>query len=318
MYRIGHAGPTKGLGVFASRCIPRGTCIMAETPLLSVRSESEVFAAVRGLNNDARSRFLSLSSSVILRSLVLGWSEAAWHAFRALITEGTAQSPPSRWRSIIDHPNILNVFRNNNFDLGDGRQAVFDKVSRINHSCIPNAQGNFNAALGRFTIYAVRQIEREEEVTLSYLAETAALRDARQARLIDHYGFLCGCFACDANDQRGRKVEEGRRRMHERLREFADVVGSDGSGHSQQTELEVMWKLVKMYEAEGVAGREVATICLRAAELAAKAGKRADALAMAEKGLRMEKDCLGADSPMYGASVERARSITNGHDACAV
>lgn len=59
---------------------------------------------------------------------------------------------------------ILGVFRSNVFQIGEGGvgKAVFGGVSRINHECVPNSQGNWNVGMGRFNVHAVRDIEKDE------------------------------------------------------------------------------------------------------------------------------------------------------------
>ncbi|KAK5134688.1 hypothetical protein LTR08_006203 [Meristemomyces frigidus] len=211
-------------------------------------------------------------------------------------------------QSFRGYPTVLNLFRNNNFDLGNGTQAVFGEISRLNHACVPNAQGNFNASLGSFTIHAVRPIEADEEITLSYLVEHGALSASRQSRLTDHYGFLCDCPACDMGSERGRKGEERRTRMQARLHEHAEGVAKRELP-DLVAELEVMLEMVQMYEAEGIAGRELATMCLAVAELAAKVGRRDQVLEFSEKALRIDSDSVGTDSNLFHESLARVQAI---------
>src|ERR1700712_2414069 len=86
MYEIRHAG-AKGLGVFATKCIPRGTRIMAEKPVLAVRSENEVFGASRALPEANRKQLMQLSISPVKRSSVLSWTEATWHSTRQALSD---------------------------------------------------------------------------------------------------------------------------------------------------------------------------------------------------------------------------------------
>ncbi|KAF2766148.1 SET domain-containing protein [Teratosphaeria nubilosa] len=282
MWEIRHAG-AKGLGVFASRAIARGTRIFAEQPLLEVKDErgAATHAARQGLHDLLR----------VARER----------------GRGLTQLVPNATSIIFQYPAILSVFRNNNFDLGD-RQAVFRHISRLNHACKPSAQGNFNAALGNFTIHALRPIDPGEEITISYLSEHGALKEYRQERLLSCYGFLCDCPACDTRTLRGRQSEA--RRLHLQASLHAWQEGTVDSGVSDHVaELHIVKSMLQMYQAEGISGREVATTYLAAAELAAKEGMTDDAAEYVEKGLRMEKDCCGLDSPTFHASLERARGI---------
>ena len=70
-----------------------------------------------------------------------------------------------------------------------------------------------------------------------------------------------------------------------------------------------MVDMVLMYEAEGIAGRELATICLAVAELAAKIGRRDLVREFSEKGLLTDQDAVGTDSALYEQSVSRVQAL---------
>ena len=97
--------------------------------------------------------------------------------------------------------------------------------------------------------------------------------------------------------------------MQARLHAHADEA-AEREVPSKETELEVMLEMVQMYEAEDVAGRELATICLAVAEIAAKIGREDLVLQFSEKGLRLDMDAVGADSSLYGESLARVRAIS--------
>ena len=150
---------------------------MAERPLLVVKRESDVFGATRALFKSDRASLMQLSVSAARTASISSWTEVAWHATRQVLAETlkvseggvkTTERTPIL-QSLLEYPEVLNIFRNNNFDLGNGEQAVFREISRHNHACVPNAQGNFNTGIGRFTTHAVRTIDADEEITLSYL-----------------------------------------------------------------------------------------------------------------------------------------------------
>lgn len=166
------------------------------------------------------------------------------------------------WPNPKEHVTILSIFRNNAFNLGSGsafQQAVFPKISRTNHSCVPNAQGNFHDELGRFNIHATRDIETGEELTLNYLQELGAAREVRQERLMSGYGFNCECAACDMSSSKGRDGEKRRVKMHEELAKYVEGVAG-GSVQSSEAELEAVQRFIRLLEGEGIAGRELSTL----------------------------------------------------------
>ncbi|KAJ0162382.1 SET domain-containing protein 5 [Colletotrichum tanaceti] len=293
MFAVRHAAG-KGLGVFALKPIPRGRRILAEEALLTVPSSDSGGALLRQaelLSEAGRASLLALSPNPDKSSGVLGWLESLWRS----------RAAPAR--TAANHA-VLGIFRNNNFDIGDRTRALFPRVARLNHACVPNAQGNFNAALRAFTVHATRDIRADEEITISYLDEHLGLRRARQSALREGYGFACGCDACggagagagDGDGGEARRAEIGRR-----LERFAAEAGS-AEADDPSGELEMMTALLAAYDAEGIRGREVSTMCIAAARKALELGREEQGRELALKGLRLEEDAVGRDSPFYAAA----------------
>lgn len=85
---------------------------------------------------------------------------------------------------------------------------IFEKISRANHSCRPNAVYSWNPDLanggGKATLHAVTTINNGAEIVIDYMAaEANALRDGatRRADLQQTWAFLCTCSACVGNLQ---------------------------------------------------------------------------------------------------------------------
>ena len=263
MYEIRHAG-AKGLGVFATKWIQRGTRIVAERPVFTVKSERDVYLATRDLLPEDRDYLMQLSLNEAARSPHVEWVRAAWHVMRGALTPGAQKEQSGNnarlgLGTITEYMTLLAAFRNNNFDVGNNTQAVFRDISRFNHSCVPNTQGNFNSNLGRFTIHALRPIKEKEEITVSYLELHGATRNVRQALLGKGYGFKCGCPVCDPNTQRGRDGERRRVEMRERLQKYAQEA-SQREGQDYAAELEMLLEVIGLFEKEGLAGRELGTM----------------------------------------------------------
>ncbi|KAK0488459.1 hypothetical protein IW261DRAFT_350914 [Armillaria novae-zelandiae] len=72
--------------------------------------------------------------------------------------------------------------------------GVWDKLSRLNHSCSPNVCRKWNTASFSMQIRAMRDIKEGEELTTAYCAilHPAAERQTDLAA----YGFRCTCAAC--------------------------------------------------------------------------------------------------------------------------
>jgi hypothetical protein len=266
MYKIKHAGP-KGLGVFAVQLIPRGTRIFSEPPLLALRQHqdaSHIFKVSRLLSPNDRREFLKLSTTISAQLSFIRWTHTIWYSLKQAVSDirrrldWTFPTP----RSLREHQKFISIFRNNAFDLGSKsqvRQAVFKSIARINHSCTPNAQGNFNNLHGLFNVHATRAIAPGEEVTISYLSEHGAPRASRQNQLKSGYNFECICPACDLSTLQGRDGETRRIQVLKDIGTYGEQVTSSGVT-DQATELKLTLALIGILEKDGIAGRELATM----------------------------------------------------------
>ncbi|KAI3390568.1 hypothetical protein diail_9192 [Diaporthe ilicicola] len=293
MFTVRHAG-AKGFGVFATRPIARGTRILAERPLLSItNNDSSILAVASRLSREDRHRLLSLSRNDAKRNSLLRLAAAAWESFPSL-------------SSFTRNRDLLNIFYNNNFYLtgSSGERAVFLTVARINHSCVPNAQGNVNTALpgGQFTIHALKAIADGDEITISYLHDELAVRSARQQRLKEGYGFECACDICNTAGL-GEKRDESHQRRLKIQDMIAGFSGQEPGPDATTRELALTKALIETYELEGLAGRELASLYFAAASLATKVGHSKEASVLGAKGLQIEEDAVGLDSPFYTTSL---------------
>lgn len=246
MFKV-HQIAGKGLGLIATQKIPRGQRILTDKILLSINSPNgDILQSAYTLSLQARQALLALSVNAAKYTSVLSWLESFWL---------------SRWypRSTKINHNILNIFRNNNFDIGDSIRAVFPAAARINHACVPNAQGNFNSVLDAFTVHATHDLFEGDEITISYLDDQLGLRQWRQSTLLGRYGFACDCAACGAH----ASVREAREARRVGVRQELAVLSGKAAAHGQiapEEELILMTKMLEVYEAEGLRGREVSSL----------------------------------------------------------
>lgn len=288
MHEIRSAG-VKGLGVFAKQLIPRGTRIFSERPLLSINHGGDgagagaVLGALGALSPAQRTALLDLSGGAPRRDVaLLRWGQAAW--YRALQALGGVKEPAAQAHAaqplcssldgkshltapagvslkIREYVHILAIFRSNAFDIGLDRQAVFPGISRINHSCLPSAEGNFHEGLGKLNVHATRDIQDGEEVMINYLKETGvALREQRQAKLLEGYGFDCNCTACDAKSPSGKDGEDRRADVLSSLAQYAQGAALPGTAsQSNEAELAMIVVIVKLFEMEKLTGRALSS-----------------------------------------------------------
>jgi hypothetical protein len=163
--------PEKELGIFARIQIPRGTRVIAETPLLRATAFSTHCV-------DVQDSFERLSSAKQRAYLQL-------HGYAS-----PTLKKDNNWASLPElNRKVLAIYAVNRW----GRD-VFWLASRFNHSCIPNVHNAYNPIIRMETFHSIREIEAGEELTISYLSGIS-VRDERQAQL-KSWGFQCRCSAC--------------------------------------------------------------------------------------------------------------------------
>lgn len=155
--------PKHGLGMFATQDTAKGTLLLSEKPLFSLPlndplTSSSVATPLHKLPQKQQDLFNELAG-------------------------------------LESEPAIVGRFKVNSFHLKH-EYAIFPTISRINHSCAPNAFYAWNEQLNspRLTVYAIAAIEKDKEITVSYIDPSSNL-EVRQKNLA-LYGFVCDCSVC--------------------------------------------------------------------------------------------------------------------------
>ncbi|KAM3625895.1 uncharacterized protein V6R79_019417 [Siganus canaliculatus] len=123
------------------------------------------------------------------------------HEVLDLAQDMTSALPPS----CRDALSLIAKVTCNCFTISDGELqeigvGLYPSLSLLNHDCRPNCVMVFEGT--KLLLRAVRDINPEEELTISYI-ETSALAEDRQKQLRDQYHFTCHCERCDAKDKDG-------------------------------------------------------------------------------------------------------------------
>ncbi|KAM9861092.1 histone-lysine N-methyltransferase SMYD3 [Aulostomus maculatus] len=90
----------------------------------------------------------------------------------------------------------------NCFTISDGELqeigvGLYPSLSLLNHDCRPNCVIVFEGT--KLHLRAVRDIDPEDELTISYI-ETLSLTEDRRKQLEHQYHFTCHCQQCDSQD----------------------------------------------------------------------------------------------------------------------
>jgi hypothetical protein len=104
-----------------------------------------------------------------------------------------------------DQSPLLTILRSNAYNTGADHVGIFPKIARINHSCRPNSGNFWSENENHRVIYAFKEIEKGEEITVSYIPLLKSIKD-RNARLYQ-YGFTCDCSACQSAESSKRRVK---------------------------------------------------------------------------------------------------------------
>jgi hypothetical protein len=188
--------PGKGNGLIATQKILKGTRILAEKPIITVPEDAPDSPALRAhinrqvdtLPSDQRQAFLSMCN----------------------IYPGG------------DYSQYLGIIRTNALPMDSG-SGIFLDACRINHACDNNAQKGWNDIIKRHTVHALRDIDKGEEITITYLG-VLSNRRTRQEALLKKFGFTCSCRLCSLPPHLSAESD---RRLDEIL-ELEVRIGKDG------------------------------------------------------------------------------------------
>ncbi|OCT46790.1 hypothetical protein CLCR_01966 [Cladophialophora carrionii] len=211
--------PGKGMGIFASRPLQRGDLITAYTPCLVTHIGDLRFT-------DDREKMLRLAIDQL--------PPATRDAYLALA-------------KVYDEPDVMaqDILKANGFDMKLGdlmHPAVFPEASRYNHACAPNAQYFLSASMLTHYVHAVRPIQKDEEITISY-APPLRLHADRQKHFQSIFQFTCTCPRCSRTVQESDKATQDIATLQWEL--------SQGTAPGSVKKAE---QLVDLYRAEGLDG----------------------------------------------------------------
>jgi hypothetical protein len=142
-----------------------------------------------------------------------------------------------------------------------------------------NAQKHWNQRIKRHTVYALRDIPKDEEITIYYLGYDSS-REVRQKKLQDKFGFLCSCRLCSLPAQQSRKLDE----RLERIDYLDDLIGRDGMQMQfSLRSLRYADERVRLYNERGPGNSGLPRVYLDAAQIAVANGDLARGRIFAER-----------------------------------
>lgn len=175
-----------GQGLVATRVIPRGSPILAETALFIIPKIQHPL------------------STANIRKIE---QKAALHAdFQTLTCPFNPITSRGRFEA--------NNFQTGKDDQGRPKEGIFLRASRINYSCMPNAYVAWNYRMSRLTVHAIDNNATGEEIFIKYRTEDTYVTMAQRQALLNHgYHSQCDYRACQPNTAFGIASDVRRTRM---------------------------------------------------------------------------------------------------------
>jgi hypothetical protein len=179
---------THGIGRFTTGFIPRGTEVQKEKPFFHLCAGDSTFPPAT-------------------------MEDPRWQTWLSLRLPSPSATP-TELGVLHDRFRVTSlrcgVYRHDNKDVE--ASGVFLRACRFNSSCQPNVQAHWNPSTECMYFLALRNIEPNEELFISY--DPVALlfpRAERRQRLLTKFGFTCNCIVCSqtspTSDQRRRALK---------------------------------------------------------------------------------------------------------------
>ena len=264
--------PGKGKGLVAIEKIPKGTRILSEEPIITIprnepvseRLRTSICKQVDALSKRQREAFLSMHN-------IYPYENAAEQYLGIIQTN----SLPAET------------------DVDEG--GIFLEACRINHACDNNAQKNWNENIKRHTVHALRDISKDEEITIYYLGMDKKREDRREA-LRAKLGFTCMCRLCSLPLEQS---QESDRRLEDiyRLDSLIGQGGLPGILSSPLRTLRYVDQLVRLYSERRPGHLSLPRTFLDAAQIAIANGDLARGSIFAGEAASVWRIALGGDSP---------------------
>lgn len=271
--------------MLATRAIERGERIIAEPPLF----------AMDGIRGSDLGQFGSSIEQV----------ESAWAEMtrdeqtRFMALTNCFEHDPTRPKYLKDP--LFGRIQTNTWEAGETYAvAVFDNISRINHSCRGNATYYWNKLLLHGLVFATRDIGVGEEILFNY-GHAGCTVEERQKNLKRRYDFTCKCDICSLPAAERVKSDAQRLEMEQLLH---SIQAETNRWSRPAPELRSGLRLIKLIAIEGTAD-------LRASEVYRLMSCRALFFGDLARGVSFHRlfieeaihDC-GADSPDINGQIE--------------
>ena len=170
--------PFKGKGLLAHQNIDKYTIIIDECPIFQysntdINDQQILFDEFMQLSLSDRNIVASMDHSVLF---------------------------DDEYEYEMNKDKLFDIIERNNIEvIEDESNALFPTITKINHSCSPNAIWFWDAASETQKVISIDNIKRGDELTVSY-CQPGYSRKLRRKYLLQHFGFYCQCKRCNTID----------------------------------------------------------------------------------------------------------------------
>ncbi|RDL41860.1 uncharacterized protein BP5553_01839 [Venustampulla echinocandica] len=175
---------------------------------------------------------------------------------------------------------------------GAERIGIFPTLSRINHSCHPNAQQTWNSELRAVTIHAFRDIAVNEEITISYAPE--AIIDEKYLK--DKYNFACSCEWCLAPAEVRAESNNNRAEIVLRNEHLHNMIKAGLSEQDQGLAILAAKQLFTLLRTENIVDWRLGRLYLDCFDIVAERGNKQRGKIFAVLAFHVFDHCEGLDS----------------------
>ncbi|TGO08846.1 hypothetical protein BTUL_0189g00170 [Botrytis tulipae] len=194
MYAKRHV-PGKGLGLIATIDIPRGTQIL---------SESALILGPELLGEDLRPCISKQWSALTIQQqqdcFSFGHMHQCTSEYERLCVIFNTNCLPLKGAYILETGNPGGSQNRHK------RGGLFPNACRINHACDRNAGAHWIESSQKIAVTALKDICKDEEITINYLGLNKTRR-ARRASLQRDFGFNCSCGLCSLPENESKIID---------------------------------------------------------------------------------------------------------------
>ena len=246
--------PGKGRGLFATRKIKEGQVIIEEYPLLTLGGEwsLEQFGAdcFPNIEEETKAEILQLHDPAEnIKKLDSKTVEKMVNKNPGMILDKDGKTDKISKIFRIFTCNAVQLCGDSDVHSQTSERGLYDKISRINHSCVPNTTTSWvTGDLQRKQVRALMTIEKDQEILVSHQNMSEFLcssREFRQQELLETYGFLCECSECSLEGEDLQESDRMRAEFWEKEEEIRQLVTCEGSNPVPRRDMKKAMKVAQ-------------------------------------------------------------------------